>query len=289
MRPRLAAARAGEWHPEDPRPPALVARLSRRRRRRRRLKTASSRADGTAVSIPAIPSTGIDAAWARIGQIQAGLAPPAATPSASAATTTAGTGTFASALAGAQAPARTTGVQTAAATSTASAPMAPLANALPAGPTGQRIADVAQAEVGNAESPPGSNDGPRIADYRAATVGAVAGQPWCAYFASWVANQAGVPIGPNGSGLGYVPTVQSWAQQTGRFVPASSGPQVGDLVIFDRNGDGTADHIGVVTAAGADGSFQTVEGNSGDAVSERAYGPGGGGTVGFVRLAAPGT
>jgi iron complex transport system ATP-binding protein len=256
----------------------------------RDVKTALRGADGSTVSIPAIPSTGIDVAWARISQIQAGLAPPAATPATPAATTSAaaGTGTFASALAGAQAPTATTGIQTAAATSGVQT-MAPLANALPAGPTGQRIADIAQAEVGNAESPPGSNDGPRIADYRTATVGAAAGQPWCAYFASWVANQAGVPIGPNGSGLGYVPTVQSWAQQTGRFVPVSSGPQVGDLVIFDRNGDGTADHIGVVKAAGADGSFQTVEGNSGDAVSERSYGPGAGGTVGFVRLAAPGT
>ncbi len=156
------------------------------------------------------------------------------------------------------------------------------------GGRGQQIAAIATAELGVAEQPPGSNDAPRIAQYRTATAGAAAGQPWCAYFTSWVAAQAGVPVGADGLGIGYVPTVKQWAEQTGRYIPAGTGsPQVGDLVVFDRGGDGVLDHIGVVTGASPDGSIQTVEGNSSDAVSARSYGPGG--YAGLVRLVAPGT
>src|SRR4051794_16564095 len=55
----------------------------------------------------------------------------------------------------------------------------------------QAMLQAASAEVGQAEQPPGSNDSPRIAEYRTATAGAGVG-PWCAYFASWAAKQAGM-------------------------------------------------------------------------------------------------
>ncbi len=166
-------------------------------------------------------------------------------------------------------------------------PVTPLTTVSGAGTRGQQIAALATAELGVAEAPPGSNDAPRIAQYRTATTGSGVG-PWCAYFTSWVAAQAGVPIGPNGSGLGYVPTVKSWAEETGKWIPAGSGaPQVGDLVVFDRGGDGVLDHIGVVTGVSPDGSIQTVEGNSSEKVSQRSYGPGG--YAGLVRLVPPGT
>lgn len=149
--------------------------------------------------------------------------------------------------------------------------------------TGQRIADIATRELGVSEQPPGSNDGPRIAEYRTATRGSGVG-PWCAYFTSWVARQAGVPVGPTGGGIGWVPTMKSWAEQTGRWVPSGSGaPQVGDLVVFERNGDGVPDHIGVVTAVRPDGGITTVEGNSSDRVSQRTY-SGPGDYAGLVRL-----
>jgi cell wall-associated NlpC family hydrolase len=148
--------------------------------------------------------------------------------------------------------------------------------------TGQRIAAIATAELGVSEQPPGSNDAPRIAQYRTATAGSGVG-PWCSYFTSWVAQQAGVPVGPSGQGIGYVPTVKQWAESQGRYIPAGSGaPQVGDLVVFDRGGDGVLDHIGVVTGVRPDGGISTVEGNSSDKVSARSYGPGG--YTGLVRL-----
>src|SRR3954454_559293 len=55
------------------------------------------------------------------------------------------------------------------------------------------MVQAAAAEVGQAEQPPGSIDSPRIAGYRTATAGSGVG-PWCAYFASWAAKQAGIPI-----------------------------------------------------------------------------------------------
>lgn len=154
------------------------------------------------------------------------------------------------------------------------------------GGVGQQIAALATAELGVAEAPPGSNDGARIAEYRTATKGAGVG-PWCAYFTSWLAAQAGVPIGHGGSGLGWVPSVKQWAEDTGRYIPAGSGPpRIGDLVVFERNGDGVLDHIGVVTGVSPDGSIQTVEGNSSDKVSARSYGPDG--YAGLVRLGTAG-
>ncbi|MEQ8834850.1 MAG: CHAP domain-containing protein [Miltoncostaeaceae bacterium] len=158
----------------------------------------------------------------------------------------------------------------------------PLMGLTAGGPVGQRMAALASAELGVAESPPGSNDAPRIAEYRTATAGSGVG-PWCSYFVSWVAAEAGVPIGPGGQGEGWVPSVKTWAEGEGRWIPSGSGAAaVGDLVLFDRAGDGVYDHIGIVTGVAGDGSIQTVEGNSSDAVSARSYGPGE--YAGLVRL-----
>jgi CHAP domain len=150
---------------------------------------------------------------------------------------------------------------------------------LGAGTAGQRALAAAQAEVGVAEQPPGSNDGPRIAEYRAATAGSGVG-PWCAYFTSWAAAQAGAPLGEVGQGFGSVDALYAWAQRTGRAVPAGPGvaPSPGDLIVWGGR------HIGIVESVDPDGSIHTIEGNSSNAVSRRTYGPDGGGATGYVRL-----
>jgi hypothetical protein len=150
---------------------------------------------------------------------------------------------------------------------------------LGAGTAGQRALAAAQAEVGVAEQPPGSNDGPRIAEYRAATAGSGVG-PWCAYFTSWAAAQAGAPLGEVGQGFGSVEAVYAWAQRTGRAMPAGPGvaPSPGDLIVWGGR------HIGIVESVDPDGSIHTIEGNSSNAVSRRTYGPDGGGATGYVRL-----
>jgi hypothetical protein len=143
-------------------------------------------------------------------------------------------------------------------------------------PAGQAILNAIRPEVGVAEQPPGSNDAPRIAQYRQATAGSGVG-PWCAYFVSWAARQAGAPLGDSGQGFGRVDDVFAWAEKTGKSMPAGSTPSPGDLIVWDE-------HIGVVESVDADGTIHTIEGNSSDKVSQRTYGRDGGGAVGYVRL-----
>jgi hypothetical protein len=137
----------------------------------------------------------------------------------------------------------------------------------------------AQGQVGVAEQPPGSNDSPQIAQYRTATAGSGVG-PWCAYFVSWAASQAGTPLGEAGQGFGSVSALYSWAQRTGRATPAGPGvrPNPGDLIVWG------GEHVGIVESVDADGSIHTIEGNSSNAVSRRTYGPDGGGATGYVHI-----
>jgi hypothetical protein len=161
---------------------------------------------------------------------------------------------------------------------TGMAPTTPLQPPVAAGtPAGQAIVNLVRGEVGQAEQPPGSNDSPRIAQYRQATAGSGVG-PWCAYFTSWAAREAGVPLGDTGQGFGRVDDVYAWAQQAGKAIPAGSGPpQPGDLIVWDE-------HIGVVESVLPDGGIQTIEGNSSDAVTRRVHDATGGGAIGYVRL-----
>ena len=207
-----------------------------------------------------------DSALARVAEITTLLAPPpppGVPPAAPAGTP----GAFAAMLQGAGTAA------------TAAPARVPLAGAIgAAGPPGAGMVSIAAAEVGQAEAPPGSNDSARIAEYRRATAGAPGPGPWCAYFVSWVARQAGTPIGEQGQGFGSVDAVWAWAQRSGRAISAASAlPRPGDLVVWDE-------HIGIVEGVGPDGSIQTIEGNSSNQVSRRTHGPGGDGAVGYVRM-----
>jgi hypothetical protein len=211
------------------------------------------------------PITGemsIEAVMSRIAELQQGLRP--STPGATAAPLGESATAFTSVLAG----------------QTAGGPMATAAALGTGGATtaGQRALQVAAAEVGVAEQPPGSNDAPRIAQYRQATAGSGVG-PWCAYFVSWAARQAGVPLGDSGQGFGRVDDVYAWAQKAGKAIPANSGqpPQSGDLIVWDE-------HIGIVESVDADGTIHTVEGNSSDQVAQRTYAPGSRPAIGYVRL-----
>jgi hypothetical protein len=144
---------------------------------------------------------------------------------------------------------------------------------------GQRALQAAQAEVGQAEQPPGSNDSPRIGQYRTSTAGSGIG-PWCAYFVSYAAQQAGAPLGEAGQGFGSVSAVSAWAQRTGRWNPAASGtpPQAGDLIVWG------GEHVGIVESVDPDGKIHTIEGNSSNAVTRRTHDASGDGATGYVRL-----
>jgi hypothetical protein len=202
----------------------------------------------------------LEVALARISQLQSMFAAPAATQVPAAPTTTASNSSFATQLQSASA-ASLTGTPAAAGTT-----------------AGQAIVNLVRNEIGVAEQPPGSNDSPRIAQFRQATAGSGVG-PWCAYFTSWAAREAGVPLGDNGQGFGRVDDVYAWAQKAGKAIPNGEGvrPEPGDLIVWDE-------HIGVVESVGADGTINTIEGNSSDKVSQRSYAPGSRPAIGYVRL-----
>ncbi len=204
----------------------------------------------------------LEIAMARIAELNSVLAPPAAK---TAPASTQFSGALQSATAGLG-------------TGMAAAPLPATAQASPAGtPAGQAILNLIRPEVGVAEQPPGSNDSPRIAQYRQATAGSGVG-PWCAYFTSWAAREAGVPLGDQGQGFGRVDDVYAWAQRTGKAIPAAGAtPQPGDLIVWDE-------HIGIVESVLPDGRVQTIEGNSSDQVSRRTHDASGGGAIGYVRL-----
>jgi hypothetical protein len=134
---------------------------------------------------------------------------------------------------------------------------------------GARIVAAAETQLGQTEQPPGSNESPAIAGYRSATEGAIPGAPWCAYFASWVAREAGVPLGSQGQGLGDVSEIWSWAQSTGRAIPNGPGvvPKPGDLIVF---GD---EHVGIVRNVLPNGQIQTIEGNYENKVAANVRSP----------------
>jgi hypothetical protein len=201
----------------------------------------------------------LEVALTRMAQLQSMFAAPAVTQAPAPTTTTASNSSFATQL------------QSASAASLTGTPA-------PAGTAGQAIVNLVRNEIGVAEQPPGSNDSPRIAQFRQATAGSGVG-PWCAYFTSWAAREAGVPLGDNGQGFGRVDDVYAWAQKTGKAIPNGEGvtPQPGDLIVWDE-------HIGVVESVGADGTINTIEGNSSDKVSQRSYAPGSRPAIGFVRL-----
>ena len=119
-----------------------------------------------------------------------------------------------------------------------------------------------------------------IVDRAKSQVGNVGGQPywswygfnsrveWCACFVSWCYGQAGLSeprfAGCQSQG---VPWFQSRGQWGARGY-ANIAP--GDAIFFDWDGDGSADHVGLVI--GTDGErVYTVEGNSGDACKIKSY------------------
>ena len=204
----------------------------------------------------------LEVALTRMAQLQSMFAAPAVTQAPAPTTTPAATASNSSFV---------SQLQTASAATLTGTPA-------PASSAGQAIVNLVRNEIGVAEQPPGSNDSPRIAQFRQATAGSGVG-PWCAYFTSWAAREAGVPVGDNGQGFGRVDDVYAWAQKSGKAIPNGEGvkPEPGDLIVWDE-------HIGVVESVGADGTINTIEGNSSDKVSQRSYAPGSRPAIGYVRL-----
>lgn len=119
----------------------------------------------------------------------------------------------------------------------------------------------AESVVGVKEHPAGSNDGPVVRQFQA-TTGAYHA-PWCASFVTWAFRQSGWK--QRGWNLAYVPSwvATAHAGQHGLRIIGRGEVVPGDVVCFDWERNGIADHIGICSSAvKPDGTFSTVEGNT---------------------------
>ncbi len=88
---------------------------------------------------------------------------------------------------------------------------------------------------------------------------------WCDMFVSWVGDKLGVKgMGDNA----FTPAHARWFQRQGRW---GHVPKPGAVVFFSWNGGGIdgIDHVGLVIKDNHDGTIQTVEGNTDNAVRIR--------------------
>ncbi|MFO0594663.1 MAG: peptidoglycan-binding protein [Myxococcaceae bacterium] len=117
----------------------------------------------------------------------------------------------------------------------------------------QRILDIAQGEVGTREAT-GNNDGD-VTRYPGAF--GRGQESYCADFASWVLTSAGGSLNDP-----WCPSIINQLARTGNW-KGKSNPEPGDLVLFDWDLDGTADHVGLVKSVNGNGTITTIEGNTG--------------------------
>lgn len=140
---------------------------------------------------------------------------------------------------------------------------------------------IAETQLGYAESTKNyvvAEDGETVKGYT--RYGAWCGEPygdWNVMFLTFCLHYAGVEGVDRDCG-GWV---TSWADA---FEPAQSHtPAAGDLVLFDRDGDGTADRAGLVAQI-TDSGFAAMEGDAEDAVRLLTYGADDPGILGYINL-----
>ena len=92
----------------------------------------------------------------------------------------------------------------------------------------------------------------------------VSGQnyPWCAAFVWDIFRMCKAEkLFCDGAKTAYCPYIHSWGQRSGQLVDKTKG-EYGDIVLFDWNGDGIADHVGFILSRNGNGTYETVEGNT---------------------------
>lgn len=105
-----------------------------------------------------------------------------------------------------------------------------------------KVIEIARADLGYTESPPGSN---RV-KYWDAYDPAYQGQPWCVCFLWWVFQQAGERMAFFGGGkTASCSMLLRWYREQGLTVPAED-VRVGDIVILNFSGTKDTQHCGLV-------------------------------------------
>lgn len=129
--------------------------------------------------------------------------------------------------------------------------------------TASKVLQVARGELGYSRwSDPA--EGTKYGRWMAGVTGqawyGASGVAYCNMFTSWVLARAGVKE-PSPGYFAYVPyTIQAYTQQ-GKKLGNKHNAAPGDLVCFDWDGDGIADHIGIVEANNG-GYLTCIEGNT---------------------------
>ncbi len=113
------------------------------------------------------------------------------------------------------------------------------------------------------------------------------GGAWCADFVTFALGQAyggkdKIPgnFASTCANTAYCPEIVNWATGNGSWTTDPNTLQPGDMVLFDWDGDGTSDHVGLFVSVNADGTINTVEGNTSGA---------GGGSCVEAKVRAPET
>ena len=110
--------------------------------------------------------------------------------------------------------------------------------------------------------------------------------PWCAAWAMNMLKDHGVLNTSSCSNVNYCPTIVNWAKKENIWAGRGSyTPQAGDAILFDWQGDGTSDHIGIVEKV-ANGKVYTIEGNSSNSVARRSYSLNSKSVMGYINCAA---
>ncbi|MEU8305868.1 CHAP domain-containing protein [Actinomadura sp. NPDC048955] len=150
------------------------------------------------------------------------------------------------------------------------------ANGAQAGASAQDVINLARTQVGTHEDASGNSKfnnwyvGSPLGEQNAHRIGAGSasvykGQSWCDMFVSWLGQHTGT------KGMGadaYTVSHAKWFKKTGRF---GETPKPGAVVFFAWNGGGIkgVEHVGIVVKDNHDGTINTIEGNTGDAVKKK--------------------
>ena len=104
----------------------------------------------------------------------------------------------------------------------------------------QDVLNKAQSQDGTTEFPPNSNKSPYGLWYEPS----LNGQKWCAMFVSWVFHHARHPLGhiQTKNGIHHCQSAHNYYKEKGKL---TTNPKEGDIVIYDWEGTGYADHIGI--------------------------------------------
>ncbi len=84
---------------------------------------------------------------------------------------------------------------------------------------------------------------------------------WCAIFVSWVANEAGYINNNTFPKFSNVKQGIEWFKVAGQWENSGYIPKSGDIIFFDWEQDGKANHVGIVERV-ENNSIYTIEGNS---------------------------